>query len=72
MALKSSLDTSNGIVVRSIEDLVRLADELNRPILYKYSEDSKEIDRFFVTFNDELYVFELDDSIKGESHAGNK
>ena len=69
VALSSHVDISNSIMVRSIDDLVRIADELNRPILYKFSKDSKEISKFFITNGDEIYVFDLEHYVKGESYA---
>lgn len=47
--------------VRSIDDLVRLADEINKPILYKHSDDYKELNKFYVINDNETYVFELTD-----------
>lgn len=69
VALSSQVDFKDAIRLISMEDLVRLADELNRPILYEYSKDPKEINKFFITVNDEIYVFEIEDSLKGETYA---
>lgn len=66
VALSSSIDISNARTVRSIDDLVRLADEINKPILYKYSEDYNEINEFFITNDDEIYLFELEGPIPEE------
>lgn len=66
VALSSNVDISNAMQVRSIDDLVRLADEVNRPILYKYSEDYRDINKFFVTNDDEVYVFYLEEPIPKE------
>jgi len=69
VALSSNVDISNARYVRSIDDLVRLADEINKPILYKYSDDYKEINKFFITNDDEIYVFNLDDLLPKEEAA---
>jgi hypothetical protein len=66
VALSSEVDISNARTVRTIDDLVRLADEINKPILYKYSDDYKEINNFFITNDDEIYVFDLEDLIPKE------
>lgn len=66
VALSSIIDISDARTVRSIDDLVRLADEINKPILYKYSEDYKEINKFFITNDDEIYLFELEGLIPEE------
>ena len=60
VALSSGIDISNARLVRSFDDLVRLADEINKPILYEYSDDYKEINKFFITNDDEIYSFELE------------
>lgn len=60
VALNSSVDISNARNVRSIDDLVKLADEINKPVLYKYSEDYKEITKFFITSEDEIYILDLE------------
>ncbi|SES87119.1 hypothetical protein SAMN05660297_00794 [Natronincola peptidivorans] len=44
--------------VKSIEDLVRIADELGKPIMYKYSSSLNDIGRFYIL--DETKVFILD------------
>lgn len=45
--------------VKSIEDLVKIADELSKPIFYKYSFDKKEISKFYITENEQLYEYDL-------------
>ncbi len=44
--------------VKSIEDLVRIADELGRPIMYRYRKDSENISNFYLC--DEKQIFKLD------------
>lgn len=45
--------------VRTIEDLVRIADEIGKPILYQYSSDFKDITQFYVADNDCMYILDL-------------
>ncbi|MDR7855065.1 DUF5305 domain-containing protein [Tissierella sp.] len=52
--------------VKSIDDLVRIADELCKPIMYKYSIDYRDIDRFYVINEDEVYILLIDDYIGKE------
>lgn len=49
--------------VKSIDDLVRLADEIGKPIMYKYSSDYKEMDRFYVIHEDEVYILDINDAL---------
>lgn len=46
--------------VRSIEDLVKISDELGKPIIYKHSYDYMENLKFWVIDEDRFYVFELE------------
>nr|WP_286207983.1 DUF5305 family protein [Clostridium caldaquaticum] len=50
----------NKYSVRSMEDLIKLADELNRPVFYNYSSCKNSIDRFYVIENKQLYEYKLD------------
>lgn len=50
--------------VRTIEDLVRIADEVGKPILYKYSSDSKELTQFYVWDESQLYLFDLKEALE--------
>lgn len=45
--------------VKSFEDLLRIADEVNKPILYKYSKDYKEISKFYIAIEDGVYILDL-------------
>lgn len=49
--------------VHSIDDLVRISDELGKPIVYKHSNDYKENTRFWVFDENRYYVFDLKESI---------
>jgi len=63
VALKREIEAANGniIQVNSMDDLVRVSDELSKPIMYKYSSDYKDINSFYVVDEDEVYVFSLKD-----------
>lgn len=60
VALSTDFDLSNAKFVRTIDDLVRLADEVAKPILYKYSDNYKEINTFYLNNGDEIYAFDID------------
>lgn len=66
VALNNQMDMSNCKVVRTMEDLVRFADEVNRPILYRYDVDFRGITKFFVESSGDVYVFNLEDLIPKE------
>ncbi|HHV45366.1 MAG TPA: DUF5305 domain-containing protein [Tissierellia bacterium] len=63
VALKSEIEATNeGIIpVNSIDDLVRVSDELGKPILYKYCPDYRDISSFYVVSEDEIYILSLRD-----------
>lgn len=59
--------------VKSIEDLVRIADEIGKPIMYKYSSDFKEISRFYILDENQVYVFNFTDkSVEPKNEELNK
>lgn len=43
--------------VKSIEDLIKLSDETGRPVFYRYQEDAKEINRFYIVDQDVIYYW---------------
>ena len=45
--------------VFSIDDLVRIADEIGKLIVYRYSEDKNEIQRFYVLNDMEVYYLDI-------------
>lgn len=51
----------NCSIVRSIEDLVRVADEIGRPIMYEYSEEYRNMYHFYVIDEKRTYVYILRD-----------
>lgn len=50
--------------VKAIDDLVRIADEIGKPIMYKYSADPKEITQFYVWDENQLFIFDLLEAVK--------
>ncbi len=48
------------IKVKSIDDLVRISDEIGKPIMYKYGSDYNEVSKFYIINEKETYLFELD------------
>lgn len=69
VALYTDIENKNGKQVRTVEDLVRVADELDRPVFYKYSENHREIDNFYVVAGDEMYIFNIAKSLSRDSQA---
>jgi hypothetical protein len=49
--------------VWSIEDLVKISDELGRPIMYKFSEDINNIKQFYVCDDKSIYMFDIGERI---------
>lgn len=49
--------------LKAIDDLVRIADELGKPILYKYSPEPKEITKFYIHDDKAMYSFNLKDML---------
>ncbi len=47
------------IAVKSMEDLVRIADELSKPLIYKPVASAAQVSEFYVLDNDKAYVFRL-------------
>jgi hypothetical protein len=55
--------------VRRMEDLVRVSDELGKPIVYKHSENYKENSKFWVIDENRYYLFELEvEESRGSSY----
>lgn len=49
--------------VKSIEDLVRVADEIGKPIMYRFSRDHYKISQFYVIDDTCSYIFNLEDAL---------
>lgn len=67
VAVEGDIDINRGSIVsvKSIDDLVRIADEEGKPIMYKYSDD-KDISSFYVSLENVLYILQIrEDSING-------
>lgn len=56
---KISPDPNHAVYVKTIADLVRVADELSRPIMYKQVVDYGEIPAFYVLDENKVFIFEL-------------
>lgn len=57
----------NHSVVKSIDDLVRIADEIGKPIMYKHSLDYKEISKFYINDEAQMYIFDLSKMLINEN-----
>ncbi|MFT9495127.1 DUF5305 family protein [Anaerosolibacter sp.] len=59
--------------VRSIDDLVRIADELGRPIMYQYHSNPKDITQFYIMGDTLMYIFDIRDGLNmGEGAESTK
>lgn len=54
--------------MKSIEDLIKVADEMERPILYRYFEDSSQLGQFYVFDDKWLYVFDLKEDFSNHAN----
>ncbi|HUV84878.1 MAG TPA: DUF5305 family protein [Methanosarcinales archaeon] len=65
VAINNEIGTTFGMYykVKSIEDLVRIADELGRPIMYRYSAESKEITKFYIHDDKSMFSFNIKDML---------
>lgn len=61
VALYSEIDTSSKPIIQvlSIDDLVKVADDIGRPILYKGSEEISEIYNFYVLDDKNIYILDI-------------
>lgn len=63
----------NSIEVDSIENLVRISDDIGKPILYREKSCDNDIPSFFVLDNNITYILKLEDNyIPAESYKKNK
>lgn len=46
--------------LKSIEDLIKIADEIEKPLLYKYRKDELQINNFYVMDEDVLYTWRIE------------
>ncbi len=70
VALESEIIKEYGdyIKVHSIEDLVKISDELEKPILYNYTGNQDDIQLFFILDGPVMYIFNLQESISSFSN----
>lgn len=59
----SSIIGTSTNLVKSIDDLVRIADEISKPILYKYSPNYNDIKRLYVIDRDDVYILDIGELI---------
>ena len=59
--LRNSINISNQvpICVAGINDLVRVSDEISRPILYIQDENSNQVTKFYVLDEKDIYLYEV-------------
>ncbi len=55
----NSDDYSRCMIVRTIDDLIRISDEIQKPVLYRYDSEYNSISWFFVYDNERMYLFDL-------------
>lgn len=61
---ESIFDDSKSIyIVRSITDIVKISDEIERPIFYVFKEDAAEIREFFTLDRDKIYLYKTFETI---------
>jgi len=61
-----SVEEGKGSIVKSIDDLVKIADELGKPIMYRYSADFRKMTKFYVFDDNKTYIFNLEEAISEE------
>lgn len=71
VAITNELDTTyeNMYSVKGIEDLVKIADEVEKPIIYKYRNNIKEILEFYVLDSPSIYVFDLNQALEADNRV---
>lgn len=68
VALNSEIaEGTSQINVHAIDDLVRISDELGKPIMYKHNDDYKGNLRFWVIDEDKYFIFDLKDNLECRS-----
>ncbi len=65
VALNSEITTATQSLfrVKSIDDLVRVADEIGKPIIYRFSNNVRDINRFCVIDDSVTFIFDLKDAL---------
>lgn len=58
------LPSNNTFIVYSIEDLVKIADEIAMLIFYQYKENHKEIEEFYVFQDQSVFYFSVKEGLK--------
>lgn len=60
MALSSEIKVNEPVYVYTFDDLVRISDEISKPIFYKYNSNYKEIKSFFISNERERYIYNFE------------
>lgn len=60
---KAKTSDKNCCNVRSVDDLVRIADELGKPIFYEYNTNHVEIEKLYVIDDNWIYILNINDYI---------
>ncbi|MFZ5351999.1 MAG: DUF5305 family protein [Bacillota bacterium] len=71
VALYNEIETMNkaAVKVKSIDDLVRIADEIGKPILYRYDEDFTNITKFYIITENCTYMYDIEAEIISRTSA---
>lgn len=60
------------IKVKTMEDMLKLADEMGRPIIYRHSENPLEIMQFYIFSDSRIYEFNLKENMNGRERKNEK
>ena len=58
------VDTKSWVEVASIEDMVRISDDLSKPILYKKGISIEEVCRFYVIDESDIYILNINKALQ--------
>ncbi len=66
VAIKSNIEENfqKKYEVNTIEDLVRVSDEVEKPIIYQFSVEKQMINSFYVIHDEEMYIWRIKEIIK--------
>ena len=51
--------------VKSIDDLIRVSDEIEKPVMYRYNKNVRDINRFYVFDDNFVYIFKVKENLYG-------
>lgn len=64
LSKESNKNYVNRYSIKSIQDLVKVADELSKPIFYNHCSENNIITKFYVVENEQVYEYDLLDELK--------